>query len=225
MDIAISNPQDHIKIYNKKTIKNVNRPILELPFISDRISNQIGSYTRKLEFQAHIIFKPGKKLRGQFCNSTPRDSWRCVVTDNKECTICPNHTCSAKNLVCEITCELCHKRYIGETERSLHNRMLEHRRAASATHPEKYQDNALAKHYSTEHKSLSPSLKYRVLKSHLGQGNDVVLRPKISKIVINRIPLLMYSVRVPETPLLLFAFESMEIVVFWATPIWTVGKS
>ena len=34
-----SNPRDHIKTYNKKQIKNVNRAILELPFISDRISN------------------------------------------------------------------------------------------------------------------------------------------------------------------------------------------
>ena len=111
-----SNPRDHIKTYNKKKIKNVNRPILELPFISYWISNQIWSYTRKLKIQAHIVFKPGKKLRGQFCNSRPRDSWRCVVTNNKECTICPdtpNDTCSTKNLVYEITCKLCHKRYIG----------------------------------------------------------------------------------------------------------------
>ena len=36
-----SNPRDHIKTYNKKQIKNVNRTFLELPFISDRISNQI----------------------------------------------------------------------------------------------------------------------------------------------------------------------------------------
>ena len=78
-----SNPRNHIKAYNKM-IKNVNRAIFELPFISDRISNQIRSYTRKLEIQAHIVFKPGKKLRGQFRNSRPRDSWRCVVTCNKE---------------------------------------------------------------------------------------------------------------------------------------------
>ena len=95
-----------------------------------------------------------------------------MVTNNKERTICPdapNRTCSTKNSVHEITCELCYKRYIEETERSLHTRMLEHRH--SATHPEKYQDNALAKHYTTGHKSLSSSLKYRVLiKSHLGLG-------------------------------------------------------
>ena len=63
---------------------------------------------------------------------------------------------------------------------SLHNRVLEHRRAA--THPEKYQDNALAKQCSTEHKSLSPSLKYRVLKSHLGSD----IKRKISEALFIR---------------------------------------
>ena len=58
----------------------------------------------------------------------------------------------------------------------------------------------------------------------LGHGNDVVLRPKIGKIVINPIPLQKCSIRAPETTLLLFALESIEKVVFWATPIWTVGK-
>ena len=43
--------------------------------------------------------------------------------------------------------------------------MLEHRRAA--TKPDKHPNNALAKHYSLEHPSLSPLLNYKVLKSHL----------------------------------------------------------
>ena len=49
------------------------------------------------------------------------------------------------------------------------------------------------------------------------QGNDVVLRLKIGKIVINPIPLLLYSIRAPETPLLLFALELMEKLVFGHT--------
>ena len=43
--------------------------------------------------------------------------------------------------------------------------MLEHRRAA--TKPDKHLNNALAKHYSLEHPSLSPQFHYKVLKSHL----------------------------------------------------------
>ena len=77
-----------------------------------------------------------------------------------------------------------------------------------------------------DYKSL-PHASVCGLSLYIGQRNDVLLRPKIGKIVINPIPLLMtmYSIRAPETPLVLFALESMEKVVFWATPIWTVGKS
>ena len=166
-----SNPRDHVSKGNKKkTNTNVNRPI---SFISDRVSNQVRSYYRKLKLQAHIVFKPGSKLRRQFCNSRPHDSWRCVVTNNKTCVVgpdTPNNTCSTKNLVYIITCEHCDKRYIGETERTLHDRMLEHRRAA--TNPEKHPNNALAKHYISEHETIAPLLKYRVLKSHVTRGAE-----------------------------------------------------
>ena len=41
---------------------------------------------------------------------------------------------------------------------------------------------------------------------------------KNGKIVINPIPLLVCSIRAPETPLLLFALESMEKLVFGPRP-------
>ena len=108
-------------------------------YISDRISAQIRNHCKKLKIHARIIFKPGSKLRKHFCNSRPHDNWKCVVTNSKTCVICPdthNNTCSTKNVVYEITCMRCKKRYIGETERTLHDRMLEHRRAA--TKPDKH---------------------------------------------------------------------------------------
>ena len=107
-------------------------------------------------------------MRKHFCNSRSHDNWKCIVTNNKACVICPdthNNTCSTKNVVYEITCRRCNKRYIGETERSLHDRMLEHRRAA--TKSDKHPNNALAKHYFLEHHSLSRLFHYEVLKSHL----------------------------------------------------------
>ena len=128
-----SNHRDHIKIGNqqKKDANNVNRSILELPYIpdSDRISAQIRNYCEKLKIHERVIFKPGSKLRTHFCNSRPHDKWKCFVTYNKRCIICPdthNNTCPTKNVVYEITCKRCNKRYIGETERTLHDRILEH---------------------------------------------------------------------------------------------------
>ena len=50
-------------------------------------------------------------------------------------------------------------------------------------------------------KKMSTIFKYCILqhKGLIGYGNDVVFMPKISKIVISLIPLLMYSIRVLET--------------------------
>ena len=71
-----SNPRNLIKKVNqkKKQTNNVSRPILELPYISDRISAQIRNHCKKLKIHARIIFKPGSKLRKHFCNSRPHDN-------------------------------------------------------------------------------------------------------------------------------------------------------
>ena len=58
--------------------------------------------------------------------------------------------------------------------------MLEHRRAA--TKPDKHPNNALAKHYSLEHPSLSPLLNYKVLKSYLNSD----IKRKISEALFIR---------------------------------------
>ena len=65
-------------------------------------------------------------------------------------------------------------------ERTLHDMMLEHRRAA--TNPDKHPNNALSKHYSLEHPSLPSLLNYKVLKTHL--NSDV--KRKISEALFIR---------------------------------------
>ena len=47
------------------------------------------------------------------------------------------------------------------------------------TKPDKHPNNALAKHYSLEHPSLSPLLNYKVLKSHLNSD----IKHKISEVL------------------------------------------
>ena len=58
--------------------------------------------------------------------------------------------------------------------------MLEHRRAA--TNAEKHPNNALAKHYISEHEALAPLLKNSVLKSHLTSD----IKRKIAEALFNR---------------------------------------
>ena len=59
---------------------------------------------------------------------------------------------------------------------------------------------------------------------HIGQSYDVNYGLEIGKIVINLIPLPSHSKRSLETPQKRSAWYSMDKVVFWATPTWSVGK-
>ena len=56
---------------------------------------------------------------------------------------------------------MCGKQICGETERSLHARMMEHRRAAN--NPPSDPDNAVGQHYLTEHCTQKAALKYTLL--------------------------------------------------------------
>ena len=60
-----------------------------------------------------------------------------------------------------MVCELCNHRYCGETERSLHARLMEHRQAAH--NPRTYPDNAVGQHYATHHRNQIPALKFQLL--------------------------------------------------------------
>ena len=88
----------------------------------------------------------------------------CDLGNQNNCDICPKlsgTTCSTKGTVYLVTCELCNQRYCGETERSLHARLMEHRRAAN--NPKSDPDNAVGQHYSRHHSNQRASLKFDLL--------------------------------------------------------------
>ena len=61
-----------------------------------------------------------------------------------------------------INCGICNEEYAGETYQSLHDRMMEHQRAA--TNPPAYPDNSVGKHYLLlRHTGESPRLSYDIL--------------------------------------------------------------
>ena len=60
-----------------------------------------------------------------------------------------------------MTCDICDKRYCGETERSLHARLMEHRQAGR--NPRSYPENAIGQHYFKDHLNQIPSLSYKLL--------------------------------------------------------------
>ena len=71
-----------------------------------------------------------------------------------------------------ITCNLCCQFYVGESSRSLHERLGEHLRYASNPTCNSYKDEALAIHYKEQHPSLSPDLMFELL----GTESNTIIR-------------------------------------------------
>ena len=74
-----------------------------------------------------------------------------------------NKDCSVKNIVYKIDCLICIQFYLGETERTAHDRLGEHLRYAKYPNTPSNKNEALAIHYATEHPGCEPNLKFSVL--------------------------------------------------------------
>ena len=62
--------------------------------------------------------------------------------------------------------------YVGESSRSLHDRLSEHLRFATNPNCNSYKEEAMAHHYRTLHPGQSPRLKFELL----GSETNTVLR-------------------------------------------------
>ena len=65
----------------------------------------------------------------------------------------------------QINCGLCQERYVGESCRTLHDRMSEHLRFATNPTCASYKNEALAIHYSEHHPDKEPELSFELLDS------------------------------------------------------------
>ena len=111
------------------------------------------------------MFTPGRKLRNIFTDSRSFDRVQCPVGHN--CLICPHMErsgCAQRGCVYLITCKLCLEKYAGESYRPLHDRLMEHRRAAN--NPASYPDYSLGQHYAEHHPNAPASLSYEILGKH-----------------------------------------------------------
>ena len=137
---GFQNPRKHDKmktspstLSSKKTKLNQEYVNLTFDFISDNVSNIIKNEVKRLKLPFRINFVANNKLKNKLCCSRPYDKKTCKIN---KCRICPkiesnNNDCSLKNAVYRVDCKICGQFYIGETERTLHERMGEHLRYAS----------------------------------------------------------------------------------------------
>ena len=138
---------------------------LTLPFISDTVTNNIRRYIVSHKLPIRVIFKPGVTLKELLCSSRPQDK---LVCNNDECFICPNfvtdkHRCTIMGAVYKVICNICGEYYVGETSRTLHERLSEHRRYANNPTSKSYKEECLAKHYAACHPGIKADLSFDVL--------------------------------------------------------------
>ena len=137
---------------------------LKLPYISEDLSNQICKFIRRHKLPVTVIFTPGTKLRDIFCKSRPYDK---PQFNTNNCSICnrlhEDSDCSVKAAVYCISCNLCNQRYVGETGRTIHERLSEHLRYTNNPTSNSYSDEALAQHYANFHPSALSDLSFSVL--------------------------------------------------------------
>ena len=136
-----------------------------LDYISQHVSNKIRNEVKRLGLPIRLNFVSNNKLRNKLCSSRPYDKRICRFNN---CRICPkiitrNKDCSVKNIVYRIDCLFCLKFYVGETERTAHDRLGEHLRYATYPNTPSNKNEALALHYFSEHSGIEPKLEFSIL--------------------------------------------------------------
>ena len=181
-----SNPREltsfHLKGYqppeNTKSVK------LKLPYISEYVSKEIFAFIKKRKLPISVIFTPGKKLKDLLCSSRPYDKPKCTTRNCKICACLVNDVnCTVKFPVYLITCLLCQETYVGESSRSLYDRLNEHLRFATSPDNRSYRDEAFAVHYRQYHHGQAPQLSFKLLKSE----SNTVSRKIIEAMYINQL--------------------------------------
>ena len=175
------NPRQFIS-YKLKGVRSQLDPgaktvTLKLPYISEEISHQILKFIKNKRLPITVVFLPGIKLKELFCASRPYDRRKCV---SPNCLICPRLItdrvdCSKMAPIYRITCNICLQCYIGESSRSLHDRLSEHLRFANNPTCRSYKEEALAVHYNSLHPGQPAELKFELLGS---ESNTIIRKIK-----------------------------------------------
>ena len=138
---------------------------LKLPHLSEYTSNQILKFIKKHNIPISVTFTPGKKLRDIFCSSRPYDKPQCMRNNCAVCINLEDGCCATKTPVYLITCILCNQQYVGESGRSVHDRLSEHLRYAKNPTNKSYSEEAFAQHYREHHPNLPPKLRFKIIET------------------------------------------------------------
>ncbi len=120
---------------------------LSLPYIDEQTCRKVyyALRTNKLLENTKVSFTSGKRLVDSLTKSSLQHT-QCNKQSDSKCYQC-DKTCMVKNICYQLKCNICDKRYIGETGRMKRKRNWEHFRSVH----DKTRDTAMGKHYLAEH--------------------------------------------------------------------------
>ena len=167
----------------KKRKKIVNKTVatLKIPHISDQCTAQIKRAADQYNIPIRVVSKPGQKLRDLLTSSKPLDKPKCSELTCRACACLERGNCTDRNVIYEITCNICQQQYNGETSRPLWQRFNEHYLSAANPTADSYINKPLAKHYTDHHPNISPNLKLRVLDNASSTNNRKIKEARLIK--------------------------------------------
>ena len=126
----IIHKQYKVMIHHNQHMKNV---FPEPPLVANKKNKNIKDYLVRAKLPKSESNRPkrvitGMKKCGKSCQICPFiNETKILKGNNFDWKIGKQLTCETKNIVYLIECEKCEKRYIGESERSLKDRISEHK--------------------------------------------------------------------------------------------------
>ena len=121
-------------------------PAIVIPFIGPQFQRKLNNILQRSGLDCRIIWRPGTSLKGVLV----RSAFVKHVCPKRHCNARlagAEGVCTKKYCVYRVDCLICHKFYVGETNRPLHVRFDEHFRAAK----NKSNISAVGEHFEKFH--------------------------------------------------------------------------
>ena len=139
--------------------------------------------TKISRIKIRVIERAGQSLKQALVRSNPLNKNSCKQDDCKTCQLNPKANCKSREIVYKITCarsheENCRKAYIGESSRSLGERINGH----ISRYEKEDKNSMLFKHIKEKHGSVRQELKIEKLVTCSG---DAMLRQVTEAVYVN----------------------------------------
>ncbi len=118
-----------------------------LPYVDEQHKRKVYQIlrTNNLLDNTKVTFLPDNKLKDTLSKSALRTT-KCNKQSDSTCYDC-NQLCMKKNITYQLKCNLCDKKYVGETGRFKRNRCWEHYKSVINSN----RSTAMGKHYLEDH--------------------------------------------------------------------------